>query len=548
MATSGSGAGSPSGSHPGSPGRKARSLALLLLFLCGAAGLALWATRPPSDVPTSALSSTPGPATPPSARPGDVPLAGSGRPPSSRPATTPDAATGGSDAPSTPSATEPPSAPLPRTPVRVIVREAGGPVADALVTLERVGDARSPSSDHVALGSGFRSRIAIDFSMTPPVADQLRHRFHRTPLEPVLLRTDGAGVAVTELPAGEYALRARRDDDDVASIGVADANVVGQAEVTIELELERATRVEGIVVDRDGRPVDSVLVQTWAASDAGIERASARLPTGADGRFALMGFGREAHVVTVFGSVGSLLEGNWVSEERPTPTWSVEGTRVTVAKDALRDVRIIVDRVEPTVVEMRGPQGRGYGVNDFPPQPVEPGVWVTFGGWGSSSFGERAASTLFVVVPEGTGCPWYVGRPADRSPFVLARKPGGLRVVTLTPARAVSGTLAADPRARHVRGFLRAPNGDRVEFGVVRANEGASEADGEGAVKLSPRTWKFVDAPSDTFDVAAYEGNVRRGPWVEVRAGTDAVEGLVVPVDAPPPSAPAAPADSPPPR
>lgn len=539
MATSGSSAGSPSGSHSGFRGRKARSLALLLLFLCGAAGLALWVTRPPSDVPTSASSSTPGPATPPSARPGDVPLAGAGRPPSSRPATTPDAATDAGEAPSTPAATEAPSAPLPRTPVRVLVRQDGRPVADAMVTLERVGDAPP---------SPYAKAIGIDF-LTPPVPDQLRSRFQRTPLEPVVLRTDGAGVAVSALPVGAYELRARRDDDDdVAAIGVADASVVGLAEVTIELELERAARVEGIVVDRDGRPVDSVFVQTWAASDAGTERASARLPTGIDGRFALMGFGRETHVVAVFGSVGSWLDGSGVSEERPAPTWSVEGTRVTVAKDALRDVRIVVDRSEPTVVEMRGPHGRGYGVNDFPPQPVEPGVWVTSGGWGSMSFGERAASALFVVVPEGTGCPWYVGRPADRGPFVVARKPGGLRVVTLAPARVVSGTLAADPRAGHVRGFLRAPNGDRVEFAVVAANEGGGEADGEAVTKLSARTWKFVDAPSDTFDMAAYEGNTRRGPWIEVRAGTDAVEGLLVPVDAPPPSAPAPPADSPPHR
>lgn len=531
MATSGSGAGSPSGSRSVSPGRKARSLALLLLLLCGAAGLALWATRPSSDVPTSALSSTPGPATPPSARPGDLPLAGSGRPPSSHPAATPDAAT---DAPSTPSATEPPAAPLPRTPVRVIVRQDGRPVADALVTVERVGDARSPSSDSAA--------IEIDF-MTPPVPDRLRHRFHRTPLEPVLLRTDGAGVAVTELPAGEHALRARRDDDDVAAIGVADANVVGQAEVTIELELERAVRVEGIVVDRDGRPVAGVPVQTWAASDADATRASARVPTGGDGRFALLGFAAEPHVVAAFGSVASFLDGNDVTDERPSLPSRVAGTKVTVAPGGLRDVRIVVDLVEPTVVEMRGAHGRGFGVNDFPPQPVEPGVWVMSGAWGTVSFGERVVGGLYAVVPEGTGCPWYVGRPADRAPFVVARKPGGLRVVTLAPARVVSGTLAADPRAGHVRGFLRAPNGDRVEFGVVAANERASEADGEGAVKHSPRTWKFVDAPSDTFDVAAYEGNIRRGPWVEVRAGTDAVEGLVVPVDAPPPSAPTPPAD-----
>ena len=159
------------------------------------------------------------------------------------------------------------------------------------------------------------------------------------------------------------------------------------------------------------------------------------------------------------------------------------------------------------------------------------------------SFGERAVGVLYAVVPEGTGCPWYVGRPSDRAPFVVARKPGGLRVVTLTPARVVSGTLAADPRAGQVRGFLRAPNGARVEFGVATVGGCARDHGAESGVKLAPRVWKLADAPSEAFDVAAFEGSVRRGPWIEIRAGTDAVEGLLVPVDPPPPSVPAPPAD-----
>ena len=233
---------------------------------------------------------------------------------------------------------------------------------------------------------------------------------------------------------------------------------------------------------------------------------------------------------------------------------------VTVAPGALRAVRIVVTRAVPTVIELHGVEERKFHGGEFHPTPEEPGVWLDVGGIGSFSTGAVPDGVMYVVVPEGVGCPWYVGQCADRAPFVVARKPGGLRIVMLAPARVVSGTLAADSHAGSVRGFLRAPNGDRVEFGPAiidlharaRAVAGPNDsADAEARDCQYPvplPTWKFMQAPSDTFEVAAYDGDIRRGPWVEVHAGTDAVEGLLVPVDAPPPSAPTPPADSPPPR
>ena len=558
MATSGSSAGSPSGSHSGFRGRKARSLALLLLSLCGAAGLALWATRPPSDVPTSASSPTAGPATPPSARPGDVPLAGAGRPPSSRPATTPDAATDAGDAPSPSSATEPPSAPLPRTPVRVLVRQDGRPVAGAYVSLARLGDVRTANAS--ARNRGGIEDLGFGPSTPAPMADPIRQRFQNWIPEVRTGSTSASGETTVELTSGHYRVRAHLDDEEVWAIGFSEADVDGEREVTIEVALEPAVRVEGVVVDGEGRTVGGVRVQAWAASDTRVTRASAPYLTNEDGRFSLLGFGREPHVVAVLGIYRSLWTGSPFLDTRPEPPPSVEGTRVTVAPGALREVRIVVTRAEPTVIELRGVTVRGFHSSDFPPAPDEPGAWLDSGGFGSFSTGAVPNGVLYVVVPEGVGCPWYVGQCHERAPFIVARKPGGLRVVTLAPTRVVSGTLAADPGAGIVRGFLRAPDGDRVQFGtaivdtrpsarpVGGPNDGAGDVGRDGLRPAPLRTWRFMQAPSDAFDMAAYEGNIRRGPWVEVRAGTDAVEGLVVPVGAPPPSAPAPPADSPPHR
>ena len=58
--------------------------------------------------------------------------------------------------------------------------------------------------------------------------------------------------------------------------------------------------------------------------------------------------------------------------------------------------------------------------------------------------------------------------------------------------------------------------------------------DGSGTVRTaSPRAISELQLnPDDAFDVAAYDGDVRRGPWVSIPAGTSPIEGIVVPVDA----------------
>ena len=525
MPTSGSSTGSPSGSPSGSPGRKARSLALLLLLLCGAAGLALWATRPSSDVPTSALSSTPGPVIPPSARPGDVPLAGGAARDAPRATAEPVPA----DEPSSPvvehprPSGDPKPAPEPTTPVRVVVREDGRLVEGATVMCKRVGkvDDAGKVVRTVEVRSGWS--VASEYARMPGVRVPGRDPFRGTSID-ASGPTEGGGAASFAVRAGWYEILARLEGIDTVGFGYVEGSVAGPGPVTFDVVLEEAVRVQGAVVDRDGQPVPYLRVQVWPAADARAKRASEPAITDEAGRFSLLGFGREPHVVAVVSA--SATEPDIELHDEPLEVEAeVAATTVVVPAGALRDVLVVVDRVAPMVLELRGVNGRSYWESDLEVAPAEAGVWLGAGGWGVESTGTRRADVLYRVVYGAVGCPWYVAQSADRAAFIVARRPGGRQAVTLAPGRLVSGRLGPAGTAAQVRAFLRAPNGDRVEFDVrstklVVEDEGAAE-------------WSFRVAPTDAFDVAAYDGDVRRGPWVSIPAGASPVEGTLVPIDAP---------------
>lgn len=336
--------------------------------------------------------------------------------------------------------------------------------------------------------------------------------------------------------AGWYAVEARLERSDTVGLGYADGAATGPGPVTFDVSLEAAARVEGVVVDRDGQPVPYVRVQAWPAADARAKRASELAVTDAEGRFSLLGFGREPHVVAVV-SPSATEPDIELHDEPPEVKPEVAATTVVVPAGALRDVRVVVDRAAPMLLELRRVGVRNYTEAEHETAPAEAGVWLALGGWGFESSGAARATVLYRVVYGGVGCPWYVAQSLDRAAFVVARRPGGRQTVTLTPGRVVSGRLERPANAAQVRAFLRAPNGDRVEFDV-RSTKLVVE--GGGAAE-----WSFGVAPTDAFDVAAYDGDVRRGPWVSIPAGTSPVEGVLVPIDAPPAGPAAPPAGTP---
>ena len=346
-----------------------------------------------------------------------------------------------------------------------------------------------------------------------PHAEAARLETQAAAQEATLATTDAAGGAVARLRSGVYQFSAWRDDGSDVWIGRADAVIQDGDAATVDLEVMRAVRIAGRVRDERGVAVADVAVQAWAASDTRVARASARVRTDATGRFTLLGFEREPHVVRAYGTLRGFF-GECPSPTLPEPTPEWRGSTATVGVEDLTRVELLVRSIEPLRLALTGRSITDYGVRTFPPTPATPGVWIASGGWGART--SPAMAPAFVRVDQGTGCPWFALNFKGSGPVVGARSPGGLRQIALEASRRVEGTVTPTARWRQVRAFVRTETGERVEFADC------SVADG--------RRFAIDDAPSSSFELAAFEETTRIGPWVEVRAGGDLAD-VVVPID-----------------
>jgi hypothetical protein len=219
-----------------------------------------------------------------------------------------------------------PGAPLEGGPVQVVLRDADGPITAKV---------RIAAGASIQVSVRERGGGSVDGLTISALGQSLETRANGPPPTPFLARALGDGrYRIAPLKPGRYEVRV--DDGTNAAIHASYVLAAGET-LQADLEIERAGRIRGHVVDDNGMPVSDVWVSAAAIEHSDLPRqvlgSARRVLTDLEGRFDLdrLAGGDTTYAVRVDQPAGSSAlkpgvkaDGSYVTIRLPAPG-SVEG-------------------------------------------------------------------------------------------------------------------------------------------------------------------------------------------------------------------------------